>query len=154
MRTLSGIICNPGGRKAPAISNSFHLELNVRTIFRVLGFYLLILWTAQTSAWSFGMDAYKPLLWNHLEQLCGFGPRNPGGEGHAKARAYIREIAERTADTWQEQEFEVETSDRKKLTLYNIELNFKGPITEAATSRSNGSCSRTGLSATSLSNSV
>ena len=72
------------------------------------------------------MDAYQPLLWDHLEKLCSFGPRNPGSEGHAKARAYIREIAERTADAWQEQEFVVETSDRKMVTLYNIELNFKG----------------------------
>lgn len=104
----------------------FHRELNVPTIFRVLGFYLLILGATQTSAWSFGMDAYKPLLWDHLVKLCDFGPRNPGSEGHARARAYIREIAERTADGWQEQEFEVETSDRKKVTLYNIELNFKG----------------------------
>ncbi|TDJ60299.1 MAG: M28 family peptidase [Nitrospina sp.] len=72
------------------------------------------------------MDAYQPLLWDHLEKLCAFGPRNPGSAGHAQARAYIREIAGRTADTWQEQEFEVETSDRETVTLYNIELNFKG----------------------------
>ena len=74
------------------------------------------------------MDAYKPLLWDHLVQLCSFGPRNPGSEGHQKARAYIRKIAEQNADTWQEQEFEVATSDRQKLTLYNIELNFKGTL--------------------------
>ncbi|CAI2718905.1 Peptidase_M28 domain-containing protein [Nitrospina watsonii] len=71
-------------------------------------------------------QGYRALLWKHLEALCAMGPRYPGSAGHAQTRAYIRDIAERYADSWKEQAFVARVGYAGELPLYNYELTFKG----------------------------
>lgn len=72
------------------------------------------------------LQKYRAILWDHLAALCDIGPRYPGSDGHAKTRAYIRQAAERHADSWKEQAFVARVGYADELPLYNYELTFKG----------------------------
>jgi glutaminyl-peptide cyclotransferase len=75
---------------------------------------------------SVELDAYPKILWQHLEILCSFGPRNPGSLGHQETRQYIKQIGQKFADNVVEQSFSYQSTDNQMLTLHNIELNFDG----------------------------
>lgn len=69
---------------------------------------------------------YKSLLWEYLETLCDFGPRNPGSTGHLRAREFIKHIGSRFADQVEEQEFIYQPGEGAPVTMVNIELSFAG----------------------------
>ncbi|MGP0565717.1 MULTISPECIES: M28 family peptidase [unclassified Nitrospina] len=92
------------------------------------GFFMLIMaiLPARLPGEPDPVQKYRPVLWDHLTELCEIGPRYPGSEGHAKTRAYIRKVAESYADSWKEQAFVARVGYAEELPLYNYELTFKG----------------------------
>ncbi len=38
---------------------------------------------------------YSRIIWNYLETLCAFGPRNPGSEGYRETLNLIRKVGEK-----------------------------------------------------------
>jgi Zn-dependent M28 family amino/carboxypeptidase len=75
---------------------------------------------------SVELTPYPKILWQHLETLCSFGPRNPGSPGHMETRQYIKQIGQKFADKVVEQSFSYQSTDNQMLTLHNIELTFEG----------------------------
>ena len=71
-------------------------------------------------------EKYSGIIWNYLEKLCGFGPRNPGSEGYLKTLELIRQVGKKYADDVVEQPFLVQISDGKKIPMVNLELQFEG----------------------------
>ena len=60
----------------------------------------------------------------HVAAQVGFGPRTPGSEGHAAARAYITETLERYGAEVTVQEFPAEFFDGNRATGYNLVGSF------------------------------
>ncbi len=71
-------------------------------------------------------QGYGKILWGYLETLCGFGPRNPGGEGHRRAREFIKETGLKYADGVTEQKFVYPLSNGGELPMVNVEFLFNG----------------------------
>ena len=69
---------------------------------------------------------YSRTIWNYLETLCEFGPRNPGSEGYLKTIELIRSVGKKYADQVVEQPFQVQISEGKKIRMVNLELQFAG----------------------------
>ena len=69
---------------------------------------------------------YSRIIWNYLETLCAFGPRNPGSEGYMKTIELIRRVGEKYADRVIEKPFQVPISAGKKVRMVNLELQFAG----------------------------
>jgi hypothetical protein len=69
---------------------------------------------------------YSRIIWNYLETLCAFGPRNPGSEGYMKTIELIRRVGEKYADRVVEKPFQVQISAGKKIRMVNLELQFAG----------------------------
>jgi glutaminyl-peptide cyclotransferase len=96
----------------------------------IAGFLFIILFASLVSFPGKGVSseliAYPKILWNHLEILCSFGPRNPGSLGHQETRQYIKQIGQKFADKVVEQSFSYQSTDNQMLTLHNIELTFEG----------------------------
>jgi len=84
------------------------------------------LFISPTKGISVELNAYPKILWQHLEILCSFGPRNPGSLGHQETRQYIKQIGQKYADKVEEQSFSYQSTDNQMLTLHNIELTFEG----------------------------
>ena len=53
---------------------------------------------------------YSRIIWNYLETLCAFGPRNPGSEGYRETLDLIRKVGEKYADQVVEHPFFVSTT--------------------------------------------
>jgi hypothetical protein len=69
---------------------------------------------------------YSRIIWNYLETLCAFGPRNPGSEGYRETLNLIRKVGEKYADQVLEQPFLVRTSSEGTQAMTNLELRFQG----------------------------
>ena len=69
---------------------------------------------------------YSRIIWNYLETLCAFGPRNPGSEGYREPLNLIRKVGEKYADQVVEQPFLVRTSSEGTQAMTNLELRFQG----------------------------
>ncbi len=69
---------------------------------------------------------YSRIIWNYLETLCAFGPRNPGSEGYRETLDLIRKVGEKYADQVVEQPFLVRTSSEGTQAMTNLELRFQG----------------------------
>jgi len=93
-----------------------------------IGLLMICFLSGPSGAWGGVTDdaAYRKILWNHLEVLCSFGPRYPGSPGHVKTREYIKKVAAAYGDEWHEQNFQVQVSSMRLLSLQNIEINFRG----------------------------
>lgn len=68
---------------------------------------------------------YSRIIWNYLETLCAFGPRNPGSEGYRETLDLIRKVGEKYADQVVEQPFLARTSGGTQA-MTNLELQFQG----------------------------
>ncbi|MBI4384112.1 MAG: M28 family peptidase [Nitrospinae bacterium] len=73
-----------------------------------------------------GAQKYGKILWGYLETLCGFGPRNPGGEGHRRAREFIKQTGLKYADGVTEQKFVYPLPGGGELPMANVEFLFTG----------------------------
>ena len=69
---------------------------------------------------------YSRIIWNYLETLCAFGPRNPGSEGYRETLDLIRKVGEKYADQVVEQPFLVRTSSEGTQAMTNLEFRFHG----------------------------
>ena len=68
---------------------------------------------------------YSRIIWNYLETLCAFGPRNPGSEGYRETLDLIRKVGEKYADQVVEQPFLVRTPEGTQA-MTNLEFRFHG----------------------------
>ena len=57
---------------------------------------------------------YSRIIWNYLETLCAFGPRNPGSEGYRETLDLIRKVGEKYADQVVEHPFFVQHHPGKR----------------------------------------
>jgi Zn-dependent M28 family amino/carboxypeptidase len=89
-------------------------------VFIYLVFFHLV------SGEAYEVKKYKKILWEHLETLCGFGPRNTGSPGYQKARDYIKEGGLKFADDVLEQEFVFQRASGSSVRMFNIEMVFRG----------------------------
>ncbi len=71
-------------------------------------------------------EKYSKIIWNYLETLCAFGPRNPGSEGYRETIELIRRVGKKYADQVVEHPFQVQISEQKKIRMVNLELQFAG----------------------------
>lgn len=71
-------------------------------------------------------EKYSRIIWEYLETLCGFGPRNPGSEGYRETIELIRRVGNKYADRVVEHPFRVQVSEGKKISMVNLELQFAG----------------------------
>jgi len=71
-------------------------------------------------------EKYSRIIWNYLESLCEFGPRNPGSEGYFATIELIRQVGKKFADRVVEKPFWVQTSEGKNIRMLNLELQFAG----------------------------
>ncbi len=77
------------------------------------------------------LASYSEIVWNYLEKLDGFGPRDPGGPGYEKMKALIVQAGSQYADDIREQKFAVGKDESDKLIMTNYELTFRGKSAEA-----------------------
>jgi len=71
-------------------------------------------------------EKYSGIIWDYLETLCGFGPRNPGSKGYLETLELIRHVGKKYADQVVEQPFVVQVSEEKKIRMVNLEFQFAG----------------------------
>ena len=85
----------------------------------------LVLIKTDTSEAIYG-EKYSQIIWNYLEKLCALGPRNPGSKGHLGTIELIRLVGEKYADRVLEKPFWVQVSEKEKIRMINLELQFAG----------------------------
>ena len=90
----------------------------------ILGACLVSIKTGTTEA--IDAEKYSRIIWKYLEELCRFGPRNPGSEGYLKTIEVIRRVGKKYADQFIEKPFDVQVSEVKTISMVNLELQFKG----------------------------
>ena len=94
--------------------------------FTIVGSMVFVLFWIQP---GFGniLDSkkYSRIIWNYLETLCAFGPRNPGSEGYRETLDLIRKVGEKYADQVVEQPFLVRTPEGTQA-MTNLEFRFHG----------------------------
>ena len=100
------------------------LMIKKLTTILILGICLVLLKPAIPEAVD--NAKYSQIIWNYLETLCGFGPRNPGSEGYRETIELIRSVGKKYADQVVEQPFLVQVSEGKKIPMVNLELQFAG----------------------------
>lgn len=71
-------------------------------------------------------NGFSQIIWDYLETLCGFGPRNPGSVGHARTVDLIKETGRTYADRVFEYTFSLKSSAGEKVEMSNLELQFSG----------------------------
>ena len=86
----------------------------------------VLFWGLPGFASSIDSKKYSRVIWNYLEVLCAFGPRNPGSEGYRETLALIRKAGEKYADQVVEHPFSVRTSMSSSVDMVNLELRFQG----------------------------
>ncbi len=71
---------------------------------------------------------YSGIIWNYLETLCAFGPRNPGSEGYRETISLIRRVGKKYADEVVEYPFSIRAAAGTVAphTMVNLELRFHG----------------------------
>ncbi len=71
-------------------------------------------------------EKYSRIIWNYLEELCEFGPRNPGSKGYLETIELIRRVGKKYADRVVEKPFLVQASEGENIRMVNLELQFLG----------------------------
>jgi glutaminyl-peptide cyclotransferase len=87
---------------------------------------LVLFWSLPGFGNTLDSEKYSKVIWNYLETLCSFGPRNPGSEGYRETLRLIRKVGEKYADQVLEQPFLVRTSTSTTEPMVNLELRFEG----------------------------
>ncbi|HIE80335.1 MAG TPA: M28 family peptidase, partial [Nitrospinaceae bacterium] len=109
------------------INDSSMAKLRQARYFMAVGSMVFVFFCSQP---GFGniLDSkkYSRIIWNYLETLCAFGPRNPGSEGYRETLNLIRKVGEKYADQVVEQPFLVRTSSEGTQAMTNLELRFQG----------------------------
>ena len=90
----------------------------------ILGVFLVLVKT-DTSEAIYG-ENYSQIIWGYLEKLCALGPRNPGSKGYLKTIELIHRVGKKYADRVVEKPFLVQVSEKEKVRMVNLELQFKG----------------------------
>jgi glutaminyl-peptide cyclotransferase len=86
----------------------------------------VVLWCLPSFGKSLDSKKYSRIIWNYLELLCAFGPRNPGSEGYRETLDLIRKVGEKYADQVVEHPFLVRTSKSSSKEMVNLELRYYG----------------------------
>ncbi len=95
--------------------------------FVVVGIVIFALfWIPSGFGSPLDSEKYSKAIWNYLETLCAFGPRNPGSEGYRETLGLIRKVGEKYADQVVEHPFLVRTSMSTTQAMVNLELRFQG----------------------------
>ncbi len=95
--------------------------------FMVVGSMVFVLfWSLPGFGNTLDSEKYPRVIWNYLETLCAFGPRNLGSEGYRKTLDLIRKVGEKYADQVMEHPFSVRTSMSTSVDMVNLELRFEG----------------------------
>lgn len=97
-----------------------------RYIIAVGCLVLMFLGSLPAFANSLISDKYSRVIWNYLETLCAFGPRNPGSEGYRETVELIRKVGAKYADQVVEHPFSIRTSEESSQAMINLELRFEG----------------------------
>ena len=71
-------------------------------------------------------EKYSQIIWSYLEKLCALGPRNPGSKGYLRTIELIRRVGEKYANRVVEKPFWVQVSEKEKVRMVNLELQFAG----------------------------
>ena len=95
--------------------------------FIVVGVMVFVLfWSLPCFGSSLDSKKYSRIIWNYLETLCSFGPRNPGSEGYRESLGLIRKVGKKYADQVLEHPFLVHTSMSSSQEMVNLEFRFHG----------------------------
>ncbi len=86
----------------------------------------LLFWSLPGFGNTLDSGKYSRAIWNYLETLCAFGPRNPGSKGYRKTLDLIRKVGEKYADQVMEHPFSVRTSMSTSVDMVNLEFRFQG----------------------------
>lgn len=87
---------------------------------------VVIFWSLPGFGSTLDSKKYSQVIWNYLETLCSFGPRNPGSAGYRETVNLIRKVGEKYADEVVEHPFTVRTSMSSSIDMVNLELRFAG----------------------------
>jgi len=90
----------------------------------ILGFCLVLIKTGTSEAVY--EKKYSQIIWSYLEKLCALGPRNPGSKGYLRTIELIRRVGEKYANRVVEKPFWVQVSEKEKVRMVNLELQFAG----------------------------
>ena len=90
----------------------------------ILGFCLVLIKTGTSEAVY--EKKYSQIIWSYLEKLCALGPRNPGSKGYLSTIELIRRVGEKYANRVVEKPFWVQVSEKEKVRMVNLELQFAG----------------------------
>ena len=97
----------------------------VRNFTIVGGMVFVFFWSQPGFGNILDSKKYSRIIWNYLETLCAFGPRNPGSEGYRETLDLIRKVGEKYADQVVEQPFLVRTPEGTQA-MTNLEFRFHG----------------------------
>jgi glutaminyl-peptide cyclotransferase len=96
-------------------------------MFLALGMMVFVLsWSYPGFGNILASEKYSRVIWNYLETLCDFGPRNPGSEGYRETLDLIRKVGAKYADQVVEHPFSVRTHQGNSQAMTNLELRFQG----------------------------
>ena len=98
----------------------------VRTITALTSLFFVLLGSQAGIGNTLASEKYSRVIWNYLETLCDFGPRNPGSEGYRQTLDLIRKVGEKYADQMIEHPFSVRTGQGTSQDMTNLELRFQG----------------------------
>ena len=98
----------------------------IRNFIAVGGMVFVLFWSLPGFGNTLDSGKYSRVIWNYLETLCAFGPRNPGSEGYRKTLDLIRKVGEKYADQVVAHPFSVRTSMSTSVDMVNLELRFQG----------------------------
>ena len=90
----------------------------------ILVFYLVLV--KMDTSEAIYEEKYSQIIWSYLEKLCALGPRNPGSKGYIKTIELIRRVGEKYANRVVEKPFWVQISEKEKVRMVNLELQFAG----------------------------
>ena len=98
----------------------------VRNFILVGSLLVVLFWSLPSFGSSIDSKKYSRVIWNYLETLCAFGPRNPGSEGYQASLDLIRREGKKYADQVLEYPFLVRTSTSSSQEMVNLEFRFHG----------------------------
>ena len=90
----------------------------------ILGICLVLIKTDTSEA--INEEKYSQIIWSYLEKLCALGPRNPGSKGYLRTIELIRRVGEKYANRIVEKPFWAQISEKEKVRMLNLELQFAG----------------------------
>ena len=90
----------------------------------ILGICLVVIKTDTSEA--IYEEKYSQIIWSYLEELCELGPRNPGSKGYLRTIELIRRVGEKYSNRIIEKPFWVQVSEKEKVRMVNLELQFAG----------------------------